>query len=140
PEAIRAPGSVDARSDLSAIGVLGYFLLAGAHPFEGGSFIEICGHHLHTPPPRPSSATTLPIPEDIEAVVLSCLQKEPARRPPTAGALIDALDACRDAGAWSQKDSLSWWSQRAKTNGRSAADTPTVTVAPASAAPAGRRG
>ncbi len=50
PEAITSPDSAGPRSDLYSLGAVGYFLLAGAHVFGGGSVVEICAHHLHTAP------------------------------------------------------------------------------------------
>ena len=45
PEALSSPGDVGPRSDLYAVGVLGYFLLTGKHVFEAESFVEVCAHH-----------------------------------------------------------------------------------------------
>src|SRR5690606_31795371 len=55
PEAITSPAAVDARSDLYALGAVGYFLLTGEHVFSGRTVVEICSHHLHTEPEPPSS-------------------------------------------------------------------------------------
>lgn len=52
PEAINAPERVDARSDLYAVGAVGYYLLTGHPVFEARTIVEICGHHLHTVPRR----------------------------------------------------------------------------------------
>src|SRR4029450_10441937 len=54
PEALAAPDSLDARSDLYALGGVAYYLLAGRHVFEGRTVVEVCGHHLHTAPVPPS--------------------------------------------------------------------------------------
>ncbi|MEO8184766.1 MAG: hypothetical protein ABI895_38655 [Deltaproteobacteria bacterium] len=43
PEAIQAPDTVDARSDLYALGALAWFSLVGHPPFEANSIIEVCG-------------------------------------------------------------------------------------------------
>ena len=73
--------TVDGRSDLYALGAVGYFLLTGRHVFEGGTLVEVCSHHLRTPPVAPSKRLGRPLPPDLESVVLSCLEKDPARRP-----------------------------------------------------------
>ena len=110
PEAIRRPDSVDGRADLYAVGAVGYFLLAGAPVFDGRSILEVCGHHLHTEPPRPSARAGLALPLDLEDVVLRCLAKDPDERHASAADLVDALDACKDAGVWLGADAERWWS------------------------------
>jgi serine/threonine protein kinase len=54
PEAITTPEHVDARSDLYALGAVGYFLVTGKPLFEGRTIMELCAHHLHTQPIPPS--------------------------------------------------------------------------------------
>ena len=109
PEAIRSPESVDPRSDLYAVGVLGYFLLTGKHVFDAQSFVEICGHHMHTAPVPPSVRLERPLPRDLEGLILACLEKDPARRPRDATSLRRALAACEDARGWSEEDAREWW-------------------------------
>lgn len=113
PEAMRAPESVDARSDLYSVGAVGYYLLTGTPLFEGSNLLEIGAHHLHTPPEPPSERVKVAIPEDLEKVVLRCLEKDPADRPASARELKDALEACRDAGGWSQEAAAAWWEKSA---------------------------
>src|SRR5204863_3350253 len=48
PEAIRAPGSLDARSDIYAVGAIGYYLLTGEHVFDGGAVSDILNHQLRS--------------------------------------------------------------------------------------------
>jgi eukaryotic-like serine/threonine-protein kinase len=109
PEAILAPESVGARSDLYALGAVGFFLLTGRTPFEGRSILEVCGHHMHTPPPRPSAILGSPVPADLENVIVACLAKAPADRPADALTLRDQLDACAAATEWSPAQASEWW-------------------------------
>ncbi len=108
PEAIRSPAA-DARSDLYSVGAVAYFLLTGRHVFEGGTIIEICGHHLHTPPTPPSERLGRPLPAALEAWVLGCLEKDPARRPPSASAAAAGLERCGLADEWTQEEARAWW-------------------------------
>jgi len=109
PEAIRHPDTVDGRSDLYALGAVGYFLLTGAPVFDGSSIMEVCGHHLHTEPRRPSKRAGSAIPEDVEDVILRCLAKEQGDRFATAPELVDALDQCADAHTWTRAHAAEWW-------------------------------
>lgn len=62
--------------------------------FTGATLVEVCGHHLHTPPEPPSAKLGQPLPPKLEALVQSCLEKDPARRPQTAHQLAEALRDC----------------------------------------------
>jgi serine/threonine-protein kinase len=96
PESILAPETVDARSDLYALGAVGYFLLTGTPVFQGKGVVEVCGHHLHTPPERPSARSGRAMPAALERVLMDCLAKDPARRPQSAEELARRLRACSD--------------------------------------------
>jgi eukaryotic-like serine/threonine-protein kinase len=102
PEAIVAPETVDARSDLYGLGALAYFLLRGAPVFHGRSVVEVCGHHLHTAPEPLSGLLGETLPPELERIVLACLAKDPAARPSSAADLrlrlarcLDGLDPCQ---------------------------------------------
>jgi len=109
PEAIVTPAQVDGRADIYALGAVGYFLLCGQPPFAGRTLAELCGHHLHSAPVAPSERLGTPVPEELEKVVLSCLAKDAAARPQSAGALAEQLQGCRDAGSWSEEQAEQWW-------------------------------
>jgi serine/threonine protein kinase len=109
PESMTAPEAGDPRSDLYAVGAVGYFLLTGKPVFEGSSVAEIIGHHLHTPPVPPSQRGTQPVPADVEGVILQCLRKRPEERPSDARALRDALRRCRVPQPWTNDDAAAWW-------------------------------
>ena len=108
PEAIRGE-DIDGRADLYAMGAVGYYLLAGRNVFEGKTLVEICGHHLHAAPTSPSERLGRSLPPKLEAVILSCLEKDLERRPRTARELARALDACDDVEAWTEEQACAWW-------------------------------
>jgi serine/threonine-protein kinase len=109
PEAIRAPERVDARSDLYALGAVGYFMLCGQHVFSGGTLVEVCAHHLHSAPVPPSERLGRPLPVALEALVLACLEKDPAQRPASAAALERRLAALAPQLPWSEDEARAWW-------------------------------
>ncbi len=109
PEILRQAGTVDGRSDLYSLGVLTFYLLTGKQLFQGESFVEIASHHLQTPPPLPSSCVPFEVPRDLEAIVLRCLEKDPARRPADARTLLRELSLCRNAGDWGPEEARAWW-------------------------------
>jgi serine/threonine protein kinase len=109
PEALTAPEMVDARSDLYAVGAVGYFLLTGLPPFSGKTLIEVCGHHLHSAPVPPSQRLGSRIPPALEALIMSCLAKSPDERPPSAAALQKALLPL--AASWTQDRAARCWAE-----------------------------
>lgn len=108
PEAITDPDKVDGRSDLYALGAVAYFLLSGHAVYEAGNVVEICAHHLHTAPVMPSERLGRDLPADLQAVVLRCLEKDPAKRPQSASELRNALLAC-DIPHWTESAARTWW-------------------------------
>ena len=110
PEAAIAPETVDARTDLYALGAVGYWLLTGTHVFQGGSILEVVARHVHAAPDLPSTRLGAPVSADLEAVLLACLAKRPDDRPATAQVLRERLLACVAAGRWTNARAAQWWS------------------------------
>ncbi len=113
PEAIRSAGGVGTSSDIYAVGALGYVLLTGEPVFQGESVVEVCGHHLHTTPTPPSDRLAHPVPEALESLILSCLEKDARDRPPSAAALLERLEDLPGVPEWTQAEALERWRQRA---------------------------
>jgi serine/threonine protein kinase len=109
PEAIQTPDSVDARSDLYAVGAVGYFLLTGQPVFTATSLIELCQQHLTAVPQSLSQRLGQPISPELEAALLACLDKNRARRPQTARELSQLLSRVPTAGSWSLDEAEAWW-------------------------------
>jgi tRNA A-37 threonylcarbamoyl transferase component Bud32 len=84
---------VDARTDLYAVGVLGYLLLTGVAPFTGSSAAEILVAHLQQAP-RPPHEVRPGIPHALSSVLLRALAKRPDARFSSAAELRAALEAC----------------------------------------------
>jgi len=79
PEVLCADAAVDARADVWALAVVLHEMLAGDMPFAGETELELTERILHDPPIAIRTIRE-DVPEDIEAIILRCLEKAPARR------------------------------------------------------------
>lgn len=91
----QARNEADARSDIYALGVLLYQCISGKPPFTGKESIDIIVKHIREKPPQlRSSVVDLPV--EVNALVMKCLEKEPANR---FQSMDEVLEALRTAGA-----------------------------------------
>jgi eukaryotic-like serine/threonine-protein kinase len=85
---------VDHRADLYSVGVVWYELLTGQLPFTGSTPVDVMSKHAFDPPPSFAAVGAAGIvPAAVEAVVLSCLAKDPAQRPQSACELAERYEA-----------------------------------------------
>jgi serine/threonine protein kinase len=104
PEAIQSPQSVDSRSDIYAVGAVGYFLLTGQPVFSASNIVELCQHHVTRSPDPPSLRLGKQVSPELEAAIMACLEKSRARRPQTTRDMILLMSRCPNANAWSIED------------------------------------
>lgn len=88
PEQVRG-GPIDGRADLYSLGCVLFEMLVGRRPFRG-DVGALAYAHLHTPAPRLRSLDPA-LPEPLDALVASLLEKEPAGRPQSAAEVRTAL-------------------------------------------------
>jgi serine/threonine protein kinase len=109
PEAIHRPSEIDHRTDVYALGAVGYYLLTGQPVFPITVVPQLLKAHLETQPEPPSQRVGRSIDDDLEAVILNCLEKAPDMRPPSAIQLAALLSACQAANKWSFEEARDWW-------------------------------
>ena len=91
-----AGDAVDGRSDLYALGVVGFEMLAGRRPFEGDQAAAVMAQQVTRTPPL-LAAVAPGVPGPLAHVIDRCLSKAPADRYPSGEALADALAAALEA-------------------------------------------
>ena len=92
PEQLAADPGADHRMDLYAVGLVAYELLTGGSPYSTTSPAELLAAQL-TRTPAPLHEVVPEVPRALSAVIMSTLEKDPARRPATAEILLAHLDA-----------------------------------------------
>jgi eukaryotic-like serine/threonine-protein kinase len=86
----------DVRSDIYSLGVVLFEIFAGRLPFEGESAVAVVLQHVQSAPPDPRSVHSA-IPEALAAVILRCLEKDPARRYASVVEILGDLSAVSQA-------------------------------------------
>lgn len=129
PEAISDPTSMDARTDLYAVGVLGYWLIAGQLPIEGQNVTHVLSQQLFKEPPPLSQVAEQPVSPELEDALMRCLRKKPSERPRGIRALDRSLARCPEAGTWSDEDARQWWERSGIRGGPPAATVSSATAA-----------
>ena len=109
PEMALDRETVDGRTDLYALGCVGYWLLTGQLVFPGKNPMQVLLHHVKTEPTPPSQRSELEIPLALDELILRCLEKDPAKRPATAEELSRLLEDCWSGETWTQEEAASWW-------------------------------
>jgi serine/threonine-protein kinase len=111
PEGMSDPSQVDARTDLFALGSVGYFLLTSKSPFPGRTAIEVFRAERQGPPPPLSRVARHSVSASLDETIARCLAFRREDRPASAEALDAMLEACAVA-PWSKEDARAWWRDR----------------------------
>jgi len=109
PEMVMSGTDIDARADIYSLGCVAYWLLTASQVFPSNNPMEAAVHHVKDLPEPPSSRAELDIPEVLDALVLSCLEKDPEKRPQSAGMLSERLRAIPIDPPWTEADARRWW-------------------------------
>jgi len=89
---LAAGGPPTVSGDIYALGILGYLLLTGAPPFQGG-IVEVLTAHMFDPVPPMSARRGIQLGDELEAMIHRALDKDPKLRHPSAAAFHYELDS-----------------------------------------------
>lgn len=110
---VASGSSFDGRADIYGLGCVAYWLATGHLLFEEATPMATILAHLQKEPVPPSRRAEMQIPPAFDEIILSCLAKDPAHRPVSAGGLGRLLADCPGVPRWKQQDAEAWWKTNA---------------------------
>ncbi len=111
PEQATGDQEPDMRSDIYSLGAVMYFLLTGHAPFEYDKPLKvIVAHSMETP--LPISEHVPNVPDELQQIVMRCLEKNPDDRFQQSEQLMFALESLGLARDWSRARAAHWWTER----------------------------
>jgi len=114
---------LDGRTDIYAVGCVAYWLLTGQFVFSGSSAMELITKHVHVTP-TPVSEHDRTVPPQLEQTIMSCLEKDPDRRPASARELGTLLGQGTNGVRWTQNHARAWWDEHMAVTDRAGHDAP----------------
>jgi serine/threonine-protein kinase len=109
PEIVMGEDGIDGRADLYSLACTAYWALTVQTVFEAGSAAQMLVQHVQARPVPPSMRSELPIPRELEAILMQCLEKDPAKRPSSALELDARLARVRCEAPWTNERAQEWW-------------------------------
>ena len=113
PEIVLGEKRIDGRADLYSLACTAYWALTAHTVFEGASPAQMLLQHVQTAPVPPSERSELSIPRQFEAILMTCLEKDPAKRPVSALHLESQLARVPCTEQWTNDRARQWWDSHA---------------------------
>ena len=113
PEIVLGEKRIDGRADLYSLACSAYWALTAHTVFEASSPAQMLLQHVQTPAVPVSERSELSIPRQLEAILMSCLEKDPAKRPLSALHLESELMKVPCANPWTNDRARQWWEAHA---------------------------
>jgi len=110
PEQARGE-TLSGATDLYALGCVGYWLLTGLYVFPAPTPMQMAIEHAYTVPTPPSKRNNQDIPAALEAIIMQCLEKDPAARPKSAHLMARLLIESGLVQQWTEDRAMAWWKE-----------------------------
>ena len=109
PEIVLGERRIDGRADLYSLACTAYWALTAQTVFEATNAAQMLQRHVQAQPVPPSMRSELFIPEQLDAILMQCLEKDPAMRPSSALELDSQLAGVRCDTPWTNERAQEWW-------------------------------
>jgi serine/threonine-protein kinase len=113
PEIVMGEARIDGRADLYSLACTAYWVLTAHTIFDATTPSQMLLQHVQARPIPPSERSELSIPRQLEAILMMCLEKDPANRPASALQLDQQLAQVRCEAAWTNERAREWWETHA---------------------------
>src|SRR6185295_10183876 len=100
PEIVMGDKRIDGRADLYSLACTAYWALTGHTLFDATTPAQMLLQHVQEQPVPPSKRSELPVPRQLETILMTCLEKDPAKRPTSAIQLDSLLAQVRCEAVW----------------------------------------
>ena len=113
PEIVMGEARIDGRADLYSLACAAYWALTAHTIFDATTPAQMLLQHVQARPIPPSKRSELSIPRQLETILMTCLEKDPANRPASALQLDQQLAQVRCEAAWTNERAREWWETHA---------------------------
>ena len=113
PEIVLGDNRIDGRSDLYSLACAAYWALTAQTLFEATTPAQMLLQHVQAQPVPPSQRSELSVPRQFEAILMSCLEKDPGKRPSSALELDSLLARVKCDAPWTNERAQEWWETHA---------------------------
>lgn len=96
-------------TDIYSLGCVAYWLLTGTTVFKNQTIEEDMQSHVKETAERPSMRLGYQVPEELEDIILKCLEKDPKNRFQSAEYLRQKLLECACCSDWTEQEAQNWW-------------------------------
>jgi DNA-binding NtrC family response regulator/putative methionine-R-sulfoxide reductase with GAF domain len=113
PEIVMGEDRIDGRADLYSLACAAYWALTAHTVFDAATPAQMLVQQVQAKAVPPSKRSELSIPRQLEAILMKCLEKEPAKRPSSALDLDVQLAQVRCEAPWTNERAREWWEAHA---------------------------
>jgi DNA-binding NtrC family response regulator/putative methionine-R-sulfoxide reductase with GAF domain len=113
PEIVLGESRIDGRADLYSLACTAYWALTAQTVFDATTPAQMLLQQVNAQPLPPSEKSEVVIPRKLEAILMKCLEKDPAKRPGSALQLESQLAEVRCEAPWTNERAQQWWETHA---------------------------